>query len=161
MKKRVVLICVSIIYSLFLIFVLFLKGNRGILSNATFTEYISAMCNFIPFATITEYIKAISNHSMNIIIPIENVGGNFILFMPFAVIMYISTRMKEWKFLLILFGLLFIIEVAQLLTRLGSFDIDDFILNMTGAAFAYWLASLIHKKNSVKQNRKWFKNDRR
>ena len=65
MKKRVVLICVPIIYSLFLIFVLFLKGNTGILSNATFTEYISVMCNFIPFATITEYIKAISNHSMN------------------------------------------------------------------------------------------------
>ena len=33
--------------------------------------------------------------------------------------------------------LVFIIEVVQLVTRIGSFDIDDFILNILGALIGF------------------------
>jgi glycopeptide antibiotics resistance protein len=43
--------------------------------------------------------------------------------------------------------LLFIIEVVQLVTRRGSFDIDDFILNMVGAliGFGIWKTKVVQK----------------
>jgi glycopeptide antibiotics resistance protein len=37
---------------------------------------------------------------------------------------------------------LFSVEVIQLLTFAGSFDIDDVILNIIGAALMYWLWKL-------------------
>lgn len=40
---------------------------------------------------------------------------------------------------------IFIIEILQLFTRVGSFDIDDFILNMFGAVigFAVWKTKIV------------------
>ncbi|MEI2467971.1 VanZ family protein [Niallia taxi] len=37
--------------------------------------------------------------------------------------------------------LLFLIELIQVITRLGSFDIDDFILNMFGALMGFCICN--------------------
>lgn len=147
MKKKF-LIGFSIIYVLFLIFIFFIKGRGGVLSGASFKEYVSMMCNFIPFKTIGDYIIALKEQRMNLIIPLGNLGGNFIIFMPFAYIIHSFTKIKERYFLLITFIIILIIEIIQLFTRSGSFDIDDLILNMLGAGFAY----LICMKMQAKKN---------
>jgi len=43
--------------------------------------------------------------------------------------------------------LLFVIEVIQLVTRRGSFDIDDIVLNMLGAliGFGIWKTIFVQK----------------
>ena len=71
MKKKF-LIGFSIIYVLFLIFIFFIKNRGGVLSGASFKEYVSMMCNFIPFKTIGDYIIAIKEQRMNLIIPLAN-----------------------------------------------------------------------------------------
>ena len=49
------------------------------------------------------------------------------------------------KYLTAILVILFGVEIVQLLTKLGSFDIDDLILNMTGAlmGFALWKTALV------------------
>lgn len=143
--KKYGLIVISVIYAVSLVYLLFAKGNRVLLSGASLSEYISVLCNFVPFVTIVSYVKALTDHSVNIMIPIKNLGGNFILFMPFALIMYAFTKMKEMKFLAINFLLILAIEVMQIVTRTGSFDVDDIILNMLGAGLAYWGISRVLK----------------
>lgn len=145
MMKKKVLIGISIIYIFFLIFIFFIKNRGSVLSNASFKEYVSMMCNFIPFKTIIDYLVAIKDQRMNILIPLSNLGGNFILFMPFAYIMHSFTKIKERYFLLITFIIILFIEIMQLLTRSGSFDIDDFILNMLGAGIVYLICMKMQK----------------
>ena len=79
---------------------------------------------------------------MNIDIPIKNLIGNFVLFLPMGIYLpFITKKINKMNILSIfMIILLFIIEVVQLVTRRGSFDIDDFILNMIGAliGFGIW-----------------------
>ena len=39
--------------------------------------------------------------------------------------------------MLMVFVLIFVCECIQLILRVGAFDVDDFILNILGAAIAY------------------------
>ncbi|WP_338088325.1 VanZ family protein [Lysinibacillus composti] len=79
---------------------------------------------------------------MNISIPIKNLFGNLIMFLPMGIYLpYYSKKInKIGRFTFSMIILLFVIEVTQLVTRRGSFDIDDFILNMVGAllGFGIW-----------------------
>jgi len=151
MKKaiKVVFSIGFIFYLLVLLFILFL-GTRGyIWSDLSLLEYIKRSSNFVPFKTISTYFKAISDGSMNMDIPIKNLVGNFILFLPMG--FYLPFFMKKinkvsvFSFSMII--LLLIIEVLQLVTRRGSFDIDDLILNILGAliGFGIWKANVVQK----------------
>ncbi len=86
---------------------------------------------------------------MNMDIPIKNLVGNFILFLPMG--FYLPYFMKKINkvsvFSLLMIILLFIFKVLQLVTRRGSFDIDDFILNMFGAiiGFGIWKSNVVQK----------------
>lgn len=86
---------------------------------------------------------------MNIDIPIKNLVGNFILFLPMGIYLpFLTKKMdKTNTFSIFMIILLFIIEVVQLVTRRGSFDIDDFILNMIGAliGFGIWKTKVVQK----------------
>lgn len=95
--------------------------------------------NFVPFKTITTYILAIFDGSMNMYIPIENLFGNFMMFMPMGIYLpYLFKHLNKFsRFTISMSFLLIVIEVVQVVTRLGSFDIDDFILNMLGAWIGY------------------------
>ena len=106
--------------------------------------------NFVPFKTISTYIKAIFSGSMNIDIPIKNLVGNFIMFLPMGIYLpyFIKKINKVSVFSIAMIILLFVIEVIQLVTKRGSFDIDDFILNMLGALIGlgiYWKMKVVQK----------------
>lgn len=63
-----------------------------------------------------------------------NVVGNFIVFVPFG---FLVPTLSKYKFNIILVTLLsfefsLLIEIIQLFTRLGSFDVDDLFLNTLG-----------------------------
>ncbi len=69
-----------------------------------------------------------------------NVGGNIFAFSPFGVFLpLLSMQMRKWwKVLLSSFEVTLCIECAQLLTRLGVFDVDDLFMNTLGGLFGYW-----------------------
>ena len=87
--------------------------------------------------------------SLNIGIPIRNLLGNLIMFLPMGIYLpyYIKKINKVGGFTILMIILLFIIEVIQVVTKRGSFDIDDFILNMLGAliGFGIWKMKVVQK----------------
>ncbi|MCJ0933288.1 VanZ family protein [Virgibacillus halodenitrificans] len=145
-----VILKISFIFYLVALVILLFIGNRGYLyTDLTLLEYMKTSSNFVPFKTINTYFTAFVDNSMNRNIPIKNLVGNFFMFLPMGI--YLPFLIKKiaglGRFVLSMIVLLFFIEVIQLVTRRGSFDIDDFILNMIGAliGFAIWKTKYIQK----------------
>jgi len=86
--------------------------------------------NFIPFTTIKMYIKYYPKLNS-----FENLFGNILVFIPFGVLFPLVSRIGRKWYLFLLVSLAFIlgIEVFQLFTGCGAFDVDDIILNCLGA----------------------------
>lgn len=65
-----------------------------------------------------------------------NVAGNMVAFMPcgFFLPIIINKAEKWYNTILFCFGLSLCIETIQLVFRVGSFDVDDLLLNTLGGA---------------------------
>lgn len=127
-------------YLAILIYILFL-GLRGNHVDLSIVEYIKYSSNIVPFETIGIYVQEIRNGILPLEIPIKNLFGNFMLFLPMG--LYVPFFIKElnnlWMFSVTMAILLFIIEITQLVTKRGSLDIDDFILNFPGALVGFMI----------------------
>ena len=115
-------------------------------SNELFNKYITNSFNIIPFHTIIDYIgKFNSLYDTKTIM--VNLLGNLIVLMPMAIFLpLLFKKVRKLKnFLLTVVIIVLCIEIVQFLTLTGSCDIDDIILNVTGAIIAY----IIFKINSI------------
>ena len=108
-----------------------------------FIYFAEHSINLIPFKTIIEFVKEFNSMYSNRTI-LFNLFGNFIALMPMAFFLPLLLK-KQNKFkiffitiILIVFG----IELVQLLTASGRFDIDDFILNVLGATLMYFILKI-------------------
>ena len=91
--------------------------------------------NLIPFKTIIEYIARQDR------IAIINLLGNIIAFAPMGFFLPLLFK-KQNKLKVFIFTNIMIIltiELLQFLSLSGSFDIDDFLLNILGALITYGL----------------------
>ena len=94
--------------------------------------------NLVPFREMKRCIRY-----WEILGPISagvNLFGNVAVFMPFGFLLpMFRDSLQKWyrtTALSLLFSLS--IETLQLLTRRGSFDVDDLILNTLGGLAGYW-----------------------
>lgn len=112
-------------------------------------DYLAFNFNIIPFATISNYILALKNNNLSDLNFIYNIFGNILAFMPLAFfIPRLFKKINKWyKFFLITSLIIITIEFFQMLTMSGSFDIDDYILNIFGSMIAYLI--LNNKKLKV------------
>jgi len=114
-------------------------NRRGFLciryNRIIFRDYINYVINLIPFKVIIEFIIDFINKKVSSGIFISNLLGNFIAFMPFA--FFLPRLFKKENntkiFLITMFILVSIIEITQFITLSGTFDIDDYILNVGGS----------------------------
>ncbi|MGE7942672.1 VanZ family protein [Lysinibacillus xylanilyticus] len=92
--------------------------------------------NLIPFSTIGAYISDI-NDSVSII----NILGNIIPFIPmgFIIPMAFPSQRNVFKTIISSLLLIFSIEILQFILFLGSFDIDDIILNLLSCFIGFML----------------------
>ncbi len=92
--------------------------------------------NLIPFSTIGAYISDI-NDSVSII----NTLGNIIPFIPmgFIIPMAFPSQRNVFKTIISSLLLIFSIEILQIILFLGSFDIDDIILNLLSCIIGFML----------------------
>lgn len=76
-----------------------------------------------------------------------NLAGNILGFVPFGFFCPVmSDRLRNGLLVTFLgFSMSFTVEVVQLLTRLGRFDVDDIILNTIGAAAGFLLYLLCRR----------------
>lgn len=105
--------------------------------------------NLIPFHTIRLFLRCLmppfrpSLVQMGLI----NLFGNVILFVPlgfFPPVIFPQLNCL-WKLLLWAFLLMLIVELLQMLLLVGTFDIDDLILNLSGTAVGYGLLKFAWK----------------
>ena len=101
--------------------------------------------NLIPFNTIGSYISNISY-----VVSIQNILGNIIPFVPMGFLMPMGfpSQRNIIKTMISCFFLICGIEVLQLVCYLGSFDIDDIILNLLSCFIGFML--FIAYKNKLK-----------
>ena len=93
--------------------------------------------NLIPFVEIRRFW--VYRRQLGFMAVAANLFGNVIGFLPFGFILpVILDKMRSgWLIVLAGFGLSVTVEVIQLITKVGCFDVDDMILNTLGAALGY------------------------
>lgn len=102
-------------------------------------SYLQTSFRILPFGTISEYVGALFTHRIRLSIVLTNLLGNVVAFMPLALFLPLFFR-KCRRFLFFLLAVsLFVlcIELLQFVFVVGSCDIDDLILNVSGACLAY------------------------
>ncbi len=103
------------------------------------TDYLLRSVNLYPFKTVAEFIREFFRGRVTFFTVAVNLAGNILAFVPFG---FFATTITEKRPSPIVFALLMaaasgVIELAQLLTLLGSCDVDDVILNALGGTVAY------------------------
>jgi glycopeptide antibiotics resistance protein len=97
--------------------------------------------NLKPFREIRRFMNARDTGALSSTSIFLNLSGNVIGFIPFGFLLPVISGKLRHFWLAVLLGALFSasIEILQLLTRSGSFDVDDIILNTAGTALGYIL----------------------
>lgn len=120
-----------IIYLCMMVYFLFFSEQLGRVPSDTY-HY-----NLEPFTEIKRYINySRSIGSFNVIL---NLIGNVVCFMPFGFVMPILSNKQRniFKVTFLSFLCSVIIELIQLVSKLGSCDVDDVILNTMGGFLGY------------------------
>ena len=95
------------------------------------------LINLVPFKSTIRYLTEFDSYNLDIVL--MNTLGNVIIFIPFGFLLPLLFKqinnVKMASKIFIKFILL--IELLQLITFTGVFDIDDIILNMLGALIGY------------------------
>lgn len=120
--------------------------GRDILSvfdpdRSSFRRYLKESTNFIPFATVKLFIKGYMHHNLSWADTAINLLGNFAFFMPVPFFLCIlkNERISYFKMLIFLFLCISCVEFLQVVFMTGSCDIDDLILNLSGAMLFYFV----------------------
>lgn len=98
--------------------------------------------NLVPFTTMERYFPIRSLGSL------INIVGNIAVFVPFGVLIPLAFQIRFRKMFAYFLTGLFVLEMTQLISRRGSLDVDDFILNSVGVTMGYGLLGVIMKSRS-------------
>ncbi|MBD2869978.1 VanZ family protein [Paenibacillus arenilitoris] len=110
--------------------------------------------NLIPFREINRSLHHVSGHS------VLNLAGNVMIFAPYGMLLALlaNNRITAAGALLRSFGLSLCLEGAQLVLSLGSFDVDDLLLNTSGGIMGFLVAKfcvkLGHKAGTIRRGRR-------
>ena len=108
--------------------------------------------NLVPLKEITRYFRYYRTLGMPLFL--INIVGNMVAFMPFGFFLpIISRRSRKW-YNTVSFGLIFslILEALQLIFKVGSFDVDDMLLNTVGAGLGFLVYRTV-QRTRVKMRR--------
>ena len=140
--------CLFIVYLLSLAYFLFFAEATG----RTFTER-TYQYNLIPFHEIRRFF--VYRRQLGFAAVALNLAGNVLAFVPFGVFlpMLVKRVRSLGKTLLLGFEFSLLVEIVQLFSKVGSFDVDDILLNTFGVLVGYVLFRLmrilhLHKKKN-------------
>jgi len=91
--------------------------------------------NLIPFSSV----KQMLNSPLGLRVALYNIMGNFLMLTPLAILLpLVYENFKKIRYyLIVIFIFSFSIELTQCITEIGSFDIDDLILNVSGSLILF------------------------
>ena len=103
--------------------------------------------NLVPFRTIIGFLSG----DVHFLIAFYNITANILLFVPFGVAaLLLNKNLSRSRLIMIPVLAILLIETTQYLTKRGSMDIDDFILNLLGVGIGYLLNPIIQRVVIVK-----------
>ena len=137
-----------LLYVVFLIYFLFLAewyGRTGISEEYRY--------NLELFREIKRFI--IYREQMGVFAVFANLAGNILIFVPYGFFISVASRERGFfKTLFFSMGLSLCVEIIQLFTRVGSFDVDDILLNTIGGVLGYIIFLIcngIRRKHDVRK----------
>lgn len=126
------------VYMIVLVYFLLLSDGFGRTVRRNEFHY-----NLIPFVEIIRFIKY--RNEIGLYSVMINLVGNVVAFIPFgALIRWVINRSVKW-YVVVGYTLLFSlsVELLQLVAKVGSFDVDDLILNTLGGLLGYFVYYLL------------------
>ena len=137
-----------LLYVVFLIYFLFLAewyGRTGISDEYRY--------NLELFREIKRFI--IYREQLGAFAVFANLAGNILIFVPYGFFISVASRERGFfKTLFFSMGLSLCVEIIQLFTRVGSFDVDDILLNTIGGVLGYIIFLIcngIRRKHDVRK----------
>lgn len=134
-QKRALRICSKVLFGVYLIcliYLLFFAESMG----RTYAER-TYHYNLVPFREIKRFL--VHRETLGIMAVMLNLVGNIVAFVPYGLflpIMFPKNR-SLWRIALLTFDFSFAVEVIQLVGKVGSFDVDDLMLNTLGGILGY------------------------
>ena len=81
---------------------------------------------------------------------IINIFGNIGVFIPVGILFPIAFNLSQKKSNILFIALITALEILQLLTKRGTCDVDDIILNTLGFNIGYFIMNLINKNRKMR-----------
>ena len=133
-------ILLFVIYIIFLVYFLFFSEEYGRAAEAQRVYRY----NLIPFVEIRRFW--IYREQLGTFAVFSNIFGNVIGFLPFRFILPVIFRRMNSGFLICVSGFILslTVEVIQLVTKVGCFDVDDMILNTHKGATGMFFLVTVH-----------------
>ena len=131
-----------------LMLVLLFGRNRAV-EGLPYWEQLRQHFNPVPLRTITNYVRLLSSANRGFVrAAVINLFGNLVMFVPLGYFLPgVFPKMRAfWKVLLTTAAVITVVELLQMLTLVGSCDIDDLILNLIGSALGYCVYKCIVRK---------------
>lgn len=138
-----------VVYAAVMLWLLFGRSS-GWTEGLSYRQQLQNNANLVPFHTIRNYWTVVRRMQYNDLFRhcLINLGGNIFLFIPFGWLLP-KLWAKQQNFLVFLSTCvvsIVAVEFLQLITLLGSMDVDDLILNLSGMLLGYGLCLLFNKK---------------
>lgn len=135
-------------YILLMLWLLFFQ-RIGWVREYSYAEHFRQQTNMVPFRTFIEFIGHIRSKTGYAALSMRNLAGNIILFVPLGVLLPVIWKKQRRivPFLLTVTASIVCVELIQLVTMLGSCDIDDLISNVMGAAIGFPLGRSLSRKH--------------
>ena len=124
--------------------------SAGWVDGYTYREQLRQNVNLTPLYTISNYLYVLKAGNDPYLIRhcFINLAGNVLLFIPTGWLLPRIWKKQQnfFRFFITCTGAVFLVETIQLFTLLGSFDVDDWILNLIGMTIGYVGFHLLGKK---------------
>ena len=94
---------------------------------------------------------------LGMFVAMANLAGNILIFIPFGFFMPMASKRRSFFVTTVdSLALSLLIEVIQLLTKVGCFDVDDLLLNTIGGMLGYiiFTISSVLRRAYVKKRRR-------
>ena len=129
-----------LVYMGLMLWLLFGRG-RGWDPDADYLQAMKESINLRPFYTIRNYLNIGLHYPNASIFPhcMINLVGNVVMFVPLGLLtpcIWGKLRKFGWHFLYMVLVIVSV-EVLQLITLLGSCDVDDLLLNLVGTSVGF------------------------
>ena len=119
-------------------------------NGSDYRHLLEMNANFKPLFTIKNYITVIRRNTEPALVRhcVINLAGNVLLFIPagFLLPRIFPKQQKFFLFLLTCLVSILLVETVQLFSLLGSFDIDDLILNLSGMIIGFAIYRIRYPK---------------